>query len=343
VYTLSTTDGQGKGTAVSPQSGQLALPYSDNFDSYGAGKEAKYLSDMQGSYEVQPCTGRPGNCVRQMDPIRPILWQDDSDAFSMIGDTHWANYTVTADVRLATPGTAELAGRLNIQSRPQGNQNGYWFRVSDTGAWSLVRSDTRGTYTTLASGQTTPLGVGQWHKLSVTFQGNVITGNVDGTRAGSVTDGWWTSGQAGLGIVGYQLAEFDNLAITPGTGSNTPPSGAITSGTQCVDSAGSTTDGAPVTAAACNGSAGQKWSVDNGVVSQGEKCLDVTGQNSADGTPIEVWRCNGGPNQAWFAQADGTLMSLQSGKCLDNPGTGKQLVINTCAGTASQKWALPTT
>ncbi|MGH9059388.1 MAG: galactosylceramidase, partial [Acidimicrobiales bacterium] len=78
VYTVTTTTGQGKGTATSPASGAMKLPYSDSFNAYPKGKEAKYFADMQGSYEVQPCTGRAGSCLRQMAPIRPIIWQEDS-------------------------------------------------------------------------------------------------------------------------------------------------------------------------------------------------------------------------------------------------------------------------
>ncbi|SEP52774.1 ricin-type beta-trefoil lectin domain protein [Amycolatopsis saalfeldensis] len=343
VYTISTTTGQGKGTASSPASGGMKLPYADDFNGYPKGKEAKYFADMQGSYEVQPCTGRAGSCLRQMAPIRPIIWQDDSDAYSMIGDPKWGNYTVSADVRLAKPGTAELLGRANTQSRPQADQNAYWFRVSDAGAWSIVRSDTKGTYTTIASGQTTAIGVGQWHTLSVTFQGNRITGTVDGKPAGSATDGWWTSGQAGIGLTGYQTAEFDNFAVTPGSGSTTPPTGPITAGSACADGSPAATNGAAVTAAPCvTGSAQQTWTVDNGAVSSRGKCLDVFGQGTADGTKVELWDCNGGPNQTWLGQSDGTLLSLQSGKCLDNPGDGQQLVITTCTAADSQKWALPT-
>src|SRR5262249_670806 len=49
VYTLSTTTGQGKGTATGPAATSLPLPYADNFDEYATGSEAKYLSDMQGA------------------------------------------------------------------------------------------------------------------------------------------------------------------------------------------------------------------------------------------------------------------------------------------------------
>ncbi|MYW21356.1 hypothetical protein GT039_38800, partial [Streptomyces sp. SID2955] len=29
------------------------------------------------------------------------------------------------------------------------------------------------------------------------------------------------------------------------------------------------------------------------------KCLDVTGNNSANGTRLQLWTCSGGANQKW--------------------------------------------
>lgn len=72
VHTVSTLNTAGKGTAAAPAAHPLTLPYSDNFDGDASGTEAKYLSDMQGSFEVQPCTGRGGQCVQQMAPVKPI-------------------------------------------------------------------------------------------------------------------------------------------------------------------------------------------------------------------------------------------------------------------------------
>jgi len=340
IYTVSTTTGQGKGTATSPADHGLALPYNDNFDGYATGTEARYLSDMQGSYEIQPCVGRAGKCVTQMAPVRPIEWQDDSDAFSLLGDQDWGNYTVSADVRLAGAGTVELMGRANSQSRPQSHQNAYYFRVSNTGAWSIVAGDTSGALTTLASGTTTALGTNAWHTLSVTFQGNTITGAVDGRTAGSATDGRWTNGQAGIGIVGYATDQFDNLAIAPGAGSPTRQ-GPITSGLagKCAQA------GAKVVLADCDGSAAQNWTVRNGALVNSGQCMDVTGQATANGTLVELWDCNGGSNQQWTQAADGSLRSAQSGKCLDDPGfataNGTQLEIWDCNGGANQQWSVP--
>ncbi len=347
VYTISTSTGQGKGTAVSPPSAALALPYTDDYESYLPGDEARYLSDMQGSYEVQPCAGgRAGKCVQQMAPVIPIEWQDDSDAFSLIGDTRWINYTVSSDVWIDSPGTMELLGRVNAQSRPQACQNAYLFRVSDAGAWSLVKSDTGCTYTNLASGTISALGTKKWHTLSLRFAGDVITGSVDGNAVGAVKDSAWTNGQAGIGIQGYALDQFDNLSIEPGANASLP-TGAVASGIsgQCLDDAGnSAADGNKVALAPCGGGASQAWTLSNQSIQINGKCLDVTGQGTANGTLVEIWSCNGGDNQQWIAQPDGTLKGAQSGKCLDDPGfatNGAQLEIWDCNGGANQVWTLP--
>jgi len=346
VYTVSTTTGQGKGTATSPAPHSLALPYTDNFDSDATGSEAAYLSDMQGAFQVQPCTGRTGQCVRQMAPVKPVEWQADSDAFALAGDTTWANYTVSVDVNLAAAGTVELFGRANSQSRPQSHQNAYLLRVSNTGAWSIVRSDTSGTDTTLASGTRTALGTGSWHTLALTMQGSTISGAVDGAAVGSATDTAFQTGQVGIGVVGYQTDQFDNLSVTPGSGGG-PTTGPITSGLagKCVDNAGNaSTNGNKIDLFDCNGSAAQQWTPANGTLQIDGKCMDVTGQGTANGTLVELWDCNGGGNQQWTV-SDGALVGAQSGKCLDDPGStttnGTQLEIWTCNGGANQKWTLP--
>jgi len=223
VYTVSTTSGQGRGTASSPSPGRLALPYADDFDRYAVGKEARYLADMQGAFETVDCTGgRSGRCLRQMAPTKPIEWQDDSDAFALLGDVAWTDYTVSSDIYFAQPGTVELLGRANNQSRPQSHQAGYYLRVRDTGAWSISKNDTSAVRTTLASGTTSALPTTAWHKLALTFHGTTITAAIDGTTVGVVDDATYAAGQFGFGVVGYQTNEFDNLAITPVHGNVTP-------------------------------------------------------------------------------------------------------------------------
>ncbi|MEK8110370.1 hypothetical protein NKG94_50705 [Micromonospora sp. M12] len=114
---------------------------------------AKYFQTMQGAYEVRDCAaGRSGRCLQQVAPVQPINWQDDSDAFGLVGDTSWSNYTVSTDVNMQQAGTVTLLGRANTQLRPQNRQAAYQLRISNTGSWSIAKHTTSNTTTTLASG-----------------------------------------------------------------------------------------------------------------------------------------------------------------------------------------------
>ncbi|SCE41641.1 Glycosyl hydrolase family 59, partial [Streptomyces sp. DvalAA-14] len=215
IYTVTTTTGQGKGTATAPAAHALALPYSDDFTEDTAGTEAKYVSDMQGSFEVQKCdAGRRGMCLQQMAPVKPIEWQDDSDAFTLVGDPTWTDYSLQSDVELAQPGTVELIGRAGTQNRPQSHQQGYYFQISDTGAWTIFKSDANGKRTVLTRSTTTALGTDTWHKLGLSFSGLQITASVDGKAVGVVNDSTYTAGQGGLGLTSYDTDQFDNLSFT---------------------------------------------------------------------------------------------------------------------------------
>ncbi|WP_240799229.1 RICIN domain-containing protein [Streptomyces sp. A0958] len=349
VYTASTMNGAGKGTAAAPAAHALALPYTDTFDSYGNGAQAKYMSDMQGSYEVQPCTGRSGKCVQQMAPVKPIEWQDDSDAYTLVGDPTWSNYTVSSDVYLRSAGTTELLGRANTQLRPQSHMNAYYLRVRDTGKWWIEKMYTDGSNHTLATGTTTALGTGKWHNLSFTFQGSQITAKLDGNQFGSVTDTSFSTGQAGLGIQGYRTDQFDNLSITPGAGGSggigTGPVTSALNTAKCLDDyQASTTAGAVVDIWDCNNSPAQQWTVGNNAVTINGLCLDVVGAATANGSAVGLWNCNGQGNQQWTVD-NGALVNTASGRCLDIPASnmanGTVLAIWDCNNGANQKWNIP--
>ncbi|SEL87806.1 RICIN domain-containing protein [Streptacidiphilus jiangxiensis] len=127
----------------------------------------------------------------------------------------------------------------------------------------------------------------------------------------------------------------------------TGPTGPITGfNGLCVDDSGaSTTNGNPVLVWDCSGAANQQWTVGpDGTLRTLGKCMDITGGATADGTKIELWDCDGGGNQVWQARTDGTLKNPQSGKCLDDSGSGPagtQLIIWDCTASANQLWHLP--
>ncbi|WP_240554213.1 MULTISPECIES: LamG-like jellyroll fold domain-containing protein [Streptomyces] len=217
VYTLTTTTGQGKGTATGPAPGAMSLPYSDSFDGYAVGTEAKYLMDWQGAFEVTACGGgRTGRCVRQMSPQKPITWDALSDPHALLGDVGWGNYTLSSDVLLEQPGYVELIGRANSQDYSStGGLNAYHLRVADTGAWQILNSNTNGSVTTLARGTTGAFGTGRWHTLALTFSGTTVTAAIDGTTVGSANDRTWAGGQVGYATSQGETAQFDNLSLTP--------------------------------------------------------------------------------------------------------------------------------
>ncbi|MEU6405122.1 ricin-type beta-trefoil lectin domain protein [Streptomyces sp. NPDC046985] len=351
IYTVSTTTGQGKGTATAPTAHALALPYADSFDDVISGAEATYLSDMQGAFEARPCTdGRTGQCVQQVAPVRPIEWQDDSDAFSLLGDPTWSDYTVKADADLQQAGTVKLLGRVGTQNRPQSHQAAYEFQIADSGAWSIVKTFPGGGSARLASGTRSGLGTRSWHTLSLGFSGDLITATVDGATAGTATDSAYTSGQVGIGVVGYQTDLFDNLSVTANPPGNHAGFLKGDASGLCVDvPAASQTNGTHVALWDCNAAANQTFTLTPAgqlTVYGGAKCLDVNGGATADGTAVQIWDCNNTAAQQWKVNTDGTVVNPNAGKCLDATGggitPGTLLEIWACNGGPNQAWTRST-
>jgi O-glycosyl hydrolase len=351
VYSITTTTGQGRGTATSPGPGTLPLPYSDTFDSYGVARQAKYLMDAQGSFEIVGCGGgRTGQCVRQMSEQAPIQWTSQlAEPYTLLGDLSWTNYTVSSDVMLEKSGYAQLIGRASTyQFQAPANVNAYYLRVTPTGSWSIVSNTTSGNVRTLASGTVAALGTGRWHNLALTFSGSTITATINGTTVGTVTDFTSGSGQVGYGTGQGITAQFDNLTVTPGSGGTGGSSGVLrgVGSGRCLDVPNaSQTDGTLLTIWDCNGGANQQWTHNSGnqLTVYGNKCLDVPGHATAAGTRVQIWTCNGGANQQWRLNADGTVVGVESGLCLDvtgaATGNGTPVAIWTCNGGTNQRWS----
>ncbi|GAA3451911.1 ricin-type beta-trefoil lectin domain protein [Dactylosporangium matsuzakiense] len=345
VYTLSTTTGQGKGTASAPAAGSLALPYSDDFNSYAIGREAKYLADMQGAFEIAQCGGTP--CVRQMSPRAPITWDTLSDPYALLGDLGWSNYRVAADVRLEQAGYVEVIGRAGTQHAfgPAG-LDAYYFRLADTGAWSVLRNDVNNTMTTLRSGTVAAPGTGTWHNLALSMSGTSLTAQVDGATVATLTDAAWHTGQVGIGTSQGETAQFDNLSVTAVAGPPPPVSGQLVGAQsgRCLDVPNqSTTNGTQLAIWDCNGGANQQWTQTSGTLRvYSNKCLDVLNNATTAGSPVAIWDCNGGANQQWTVGSDGTVKGVQSGLCLDVTGqgtaNGTPVELWTCNGGANQRW-----
>jgi hypothetical protein len=73
------------------------------------------------------------------------------------------------------------------------------------------------------------------------------------------------------------------------------------------------------------------------------KCMAVSGANTADGSPVVQWQCENNPWFYWKMDIGGRLVSTHSGKCLTTDGSGTNLAklsINKCTDSTSQKFYL---
>ncbi|MDH6133428.1 O-glycosyl hydrolase [Kitasatospora sp. MAA4] len=361
LYTVTTTTGQGAAPAASPQRGVLALPYSDSLAGTATGQEARYFAAMNGAFETEPCDGgRAGRCLQQQAPTTPIRWTDEAadQPYTLMGDLSWSDYTVSSDVLLQHAGTAELLGRVGTQGRNNNGLNAYNLKISDTGSWTLLKSNGTWAFTTLASGSVAAPGLGSWHNLALSFQGSTITARIDGATVATVSDSSYGAGQIALGTGGYYGAQFSNLTITPGAPTALDGTYRLVSANsgQLLDAyAQGTADGTPVIQWPADGGANQQWRLTStgdgyytvtGVASG--KVLDVPNLSTVPETQLDLWSANGGTNQQWLVVPTGggsyTLESRSDGELLDVDGAsllmGAKAIQWPADGGANQRWQL---
>ena len=258
VYSLSTTTGQQKGSfAQVPAPAAFPCPYEDNFDSYepaDCGYLPHYLADLIGAFELvaSPPTPSPkgegeayggrGQCLRQTVGSHTLSWAPEWHHYTIIGDSAWRDYEVSADVYLNPRDEAGVMGRLCDVGSGYGIwAKGYYLKLDDQGLCSLVitrgklnqkeligdaeqqaiilaRKDIEvgGEYV-LDSTRVEGVRPCQWHNIRLRMQGDQLTGYVDNRPVVRATSDRYTRGMAGLlaplheGCVSTPY--FDNLRI----------------------------------------------------------------------------------------------------------------------------------
>lgn len=366
ITTLSTTGGQGKGTAAGPAPLAAILPYADSFESEAPGTLAPTIADQSGAFEIASCGGgRTGQCLRQMAPVVPVEWNSDEEPYNTIGTDDWADYDVAVDVMLEAAGSVEILGRFN--GRDYGNISeidAYLFSVTDTGAWSIVNAAQSGTLrTTLASGTVAALGTMTWHHLAFALKGSALTASIDGTVVGQATDATYAVGPAGLGVglvsASWFNAQFDNLAITPLGPLSTPFSHTLVnraSGLALDVAGGSTADGALLAQAAPSGKASQTWQLAGDrsgatmfLNANSQKAIGVA-SGGADGSAagaLDQESVTPGAAQHWTLEAAGGFfyrVVSPGGLAIAAAASGSSVSLAPldCASNA-QQWSLATT
>ncbi|NGO76333.1 1,4-beta-xylanase [Streptomyces sp. YC504] len=130
-------------------------------------------------------------------------------------------------------------------------------------------------------------------------------------------------------------------------GTTTPPEGSgqikgVASG-RCLDvpNAG-TADGTQVQLWDCHSGTNQQWAptAAGELRVYGNKCLDAAG--TANGSKVQIYSCWGGDNQKWRLNSDGSIVGVQSGRCLDataaGTANGTLIQLYSCSNGSNQRW-----
>lgn len=217
IYSLTTTVGQGRGTATPPPSALFPFPYAEDFERTDIGKAPKYFADQSGAFEVAACSGRPDKCLRQVIDRRPIAWGGTlaPDPFTFLGSSDWGDYEVSTDAMIEKQGSAALAGRIDsadwFQDETARWPSAYILSVKNDGTWELDNARFKTPVSKLASGKVA-IQSHPWLHLALAFKGNAIKASINGTTIANVTDASHQKGMAGIGT-GWNTAQFDNFSI----------------------------------------------------------------------------------------------------------------------------------
>ncbi|CAM5388290.1 ricin-type beta-trefoil lectin domain protein [Streptomyces californicus] len=113
----------------------------------------------------------------------------------------------------------------------------------------------------------------------------------------------------------------------------------------CVDVPGSVTrNGTAIGGWDCHGGRNQNWWYDSGTQTartalSHDRCLDVPGAKYTAGATLVVWDCSGAANQKFVRQAGTIRPAAATGLCLTLAGAKDPLRLQTCDGTAKQRFA----
>jgi len=111
----------------------------------------------------------------------------------------------------------------------------------------------------------------------------------------------------------------------------------------------SAVNGTQIQISTCSGGASEQWTMEpDGTLRINGMCLDVAGASKLDGAKIDLFTCKsssqGNANQHWAIGSNGELFSLNSGRCVADPGdsttNGTGLVQEDCYGRAGEIWAV---
>ncbi|MBQ5984604.1 MAG: DUF1080 domain-containing protein [Bacteroidales bacterium] len=197
-----------------------------------------------GAFELAERPDRNGRCLRQVVGDQTHSWAPKWHHYTILGDQDWEDYEVSANVWLNPGDEAGVMGRICHVGTGYGIwAKGYYLKVDDRGKCTLIMSCGKvnkkeligdveqqaqikarkdfeeGGEFPLDSAKVASFGPCRWHTLKIRFEGNDITGYVDGKPVVKTVSNLYPHGMAGLIAPelerGVSTPYFDNLRITP--------------------------------------------------------------------------------------------------------------------------------
>jgi hypothetical protein len=138
------------------------------------------------------------------------------NAREFAGDAAWTDYTVSARVKPLSFGSGGVAGLL-----ARAKNATTFYRLALLSSSVQLQAVNSGSVTVLASSSRT-VAVNTWHTVSLSVSGSTVSGVVDGTAVGSASSSVAASGRIGLQTA-FASAGFDDVTVSTGGGSTTPP------------------------------------------------------------------------------------------------------------------------
>jgi Glycosyl hydrolase family 59/Galactocerebrosidase, C-terminal lectin domain len=215
IYTFTTVRRPGKGTAVSPRSRTMPLPYTDKPD---IANEPRYLGAQDGAFEY---IDAKHGIFAQTAVGAPVFWQNPVSTrfpYAVIGFNGMRNYTVSVQARFTAPG--QSAGLITRFDHPKANGvaqqfDGYQFIVAANGSWKLLKDEPRKPPRLMRAGKLAKApGVHNWATLQFAVHRKLLVCKVNGKQVVAVRDSTYSFGDAGISTSGWYQVQFQHLRIT---------------------------------------------------------------------------------------------------------------------------------
>ena len=150
-----------------------------------------------------------------------VIQQTDGSserAREFAGSTGWTNYSVQARVKATS--FASTAGVVSLTARAGSATKMY--RLSLTGGNRVQLEAMNGSAVTVLAGLSQTISTSTFYTLKLSVNGSTISGTVNGTTVGSVSDSTISSGRIGL-LTEHATGRFDDVVVDD-AGGTTPTS-----------------------------------------------------------------------------------------------------------------------